>query len=98
MIAGLTQFQPRQSTSTQRGFTMAWLAVGQVYGYALANYHSIRSIWNHDAPHLDAGEARQIRFYLELYALTLISIGAPAVGGFVVVGQMLKEAGSCGLQ
>lgn len=98
VIAGLTRFRPRQSTLIQRGFTVAWLAVGQVYGYALANVHLIRNIVNHNAPHLYAGEVRQILFFLKLHALVLISIGAPAIGGFVVVGQMLKEAGSCELE
>lgn len=98
VIAVLTRFQARQSTSIQRGFTVAWLVVGQVYGYTLANFNLIRNILNHNPPHLDAGEVKQGLFFLKLHALVLISIGAPAVGGFVVVGQMLKEAGSCELE
>jgi hypothetical protein len=97
VIAGMTQFEPRHSTSTQRGFTMAWLVVGQVYGYALANFHLILNRFHRASPHLDAKEFRQIRFYLGLYALAFILVGVPTVGGFVVVSQMLKEVGSCSL-
>lgn len=42
----LTGFEGRDSTDTQRGFTMAWLAIGQMYGWTLYSLPEQNGLFN----------------------------------------------------
>ena len=87
LIATLTQFQAKESTSLQRGFIMAWLAIGQLYGFG------IRISIDYMLPIADL--PNQLISVSE--GILLILASAPAIGGLVMVAQMLKEDGSCDL-
>ncbi|KAI6777576.1 uncharacterized protein J7T54_005868 [Emericellopsis cladophorae] len=81
IFGGLSGFRSGNSTHTQRGFMMSWQVVGAVYWIQaeLAKYYIDDESW------------------LVLWAalVQVICLGAPAVGGMVMVGQMLREYGVC---
>lgn len=83
ILAGFTGFAPGASTAMQRGFTMAWLVTGQIFGgwftfMSLLEFHTTTKDY-----------IMTILFYI------LVPI-IPAIGGLVVVGQMLVVNGDCG--
>ena len=81
----LSHFRPGESTHAQRIWTMTCLAIGIVY---VSSITSMNSIITAQAPSQGAGVwvlALMVAFFL----------GAPAIGGFVVVGQMLMSYGHC---
>jgi len=90
------------STPLERGFVVSWLVIGQVlgafFGWAghddstegnlLASFFLAQDSSSH-AMNLGDRVAVTIVIVLMLAALT------PAIGGFVVVGMMIKQFGSC---
>jgi hypothetical protein len=80
VIAVLTRFKPQSSTALQRGFMMAWLVVGQVSGIICYGFMEDKSKWQERG---------------RLFAIFVVLFGAPAIGGFVMVGLMMKEFGYC---
>jgi hypothetical protein len=79
IIAALTGFSPQHSTASQRAWTMSWLVTGQV---------SVAFV-----PLTDwVGSWIIITRQVIVFALFLL---IPAIGGFVTVGMMIKEFGSC---
>jgi hypothetical protein len=84
-ISILSGFRKGDSTSAQRGWLMSWLVFNQIssfFGFSFAISDG-NDIAN---PELAAG----------LVALYLLW-STPAIGGFVVVGRMLLEFGTCSL-
>ena len=82
IIGGLTHFDPGQSTLAQRVWTMMWLTFGVVVGTSYRHEpFPTGSHYNDNAFHR--------------YISSMVLYYAPAVGGFVVVGQMLQAYGSC---
>lgn len=82
IIGGLTQFKSADSTKAQRGWTMAWLVVGQVYGLWIS--FSIRNQLAYVV------EPKSVWLGCNIFVLL---IGAAAIGGLVVVGQMMTAYG-----
>jgi len=84
IIAGLTKFNPGKSTVSQRGWIVSWLVLGQcigvIIGLRLQDNHGYG--WN-------SWEIATIAIMMVIF------YGAPAVGGFVTVGMMINEFGSC---
>ena len=99
IIGGLTRFEHGQSTHAQRVWTMTWLAVGSYVG----------ALDTGDALVFDTSKRRGFdrerspfsRFFVRLpfwrfFVLFVVAAAAaPAIGGFVVVGQMLSDFGVC---
>jgi hypothetical protein len=83
VIALLTGFRPGSSTKAQRVWTMGWLSLGCVWGALFP-----RRIVDNSGSGLNQ---RSFEFGFS------ICFCAFAVGGFVVVGQMLEAYGSCTL-
>jgi hypothetical protein len=81
VIALLTGFRPGSSTKAQRVWTMGWLSLGCVWG-ALFPRRIVDNGYSHQR--------------LEEFGFSIFFC-AFAVGGFVVVGQMLEAYGSCTL-
>jgi len=77
------------STPVERGFVMSWLVVGQVFGALVGLF--------------GYGDSTEGNLFLRAYtiwdylgpALLVVLVITPAVGGFVVVGLMIKQFGSC---
>jgi len=81
------------STPLERGFVMSWLVIGQVFGafFGLVGHNNSThgNIFRGFTMALRGRVADNIVIVLMLAALT------PAIGGFVVVGMMIKQFGSC---
>ena len=84
IVGGLSHFHAGNSTVAQRGWTMSWLGsdifAGFILGAALVPADK------------EGTQEHNILVGIITYALIFC---APALGGFVVVGQMVKEYGSC---
>ena len=78
-IAALTNFNPRQSSASERLWTMSWLIVGQIAG--IFGAFALRGV------HTCAG-----RLILFLPGLVFV---LPAIGGLITVATMFKEFGQC---
>jgi hypothetical protein len=89
-IVGLkSRFHKGRSTHAQRIWTMTWLAVGIAIGSFAAFYSAILEYRDRYLKGLS--DMDKLLFTL----LMVVVFAAPAVGGFVVVGQMLKSYGDC---
>jgi len=84
VIASLTHFRPRGSTTRQRTFMMGWLVVGQVIGVV-------------DLIESTGGGKKRWWDLLENSIKVVIVIAgfAFAVGGFIEAGKMLRNFGFC---
>ncbi|KAJ7268396.1 hypothetical protein C8J57DRAFT_1509581 [Mycena rebaudengoi] len=101
-------FHRGTSATAQRGWTMAWLICGLVIGVLCAVLHRPldmedsrgrvpNSRAERDGSSKDPNEFEevvQIGPYWQILIL-LITYCAPAIGGFVVVGQMYGQYGKC---
>ena len=95
IIGGLTRFERGQSTHAQRVWTMTWLAVG--------GYVGALDLW--DALIFDKWDERVVvwvkqvifepRAFPPWHSFLVFLLAAPAIGGFVVVGQVLRDFGVC---
>jgi hypothetical protein len=78
------------STPLQRGFVMLWLVGGQVFGA------SIGLIGHKRGTTYSLNEFRKTPTSVLVFSRLLqLAYYFPAVGGFVVVGLMMKQFGSC---
>ena len=84
VIASLSQFRPRGSTTKQRTFMMGWLVVGQIIGVV-------------DLIESTGGGKKWWWDLLENSIKVVIVIAgfAFAVGGFIEAGKMLRNFGFC---
>jgi hypothetical protein len=81
-IFALSNFTGQQSTLAQRAWTVTWLVNGCVSGIVLNSISSIVS-------------KKRDESLISLLRIGIVSYCAPAIGGFVVVSQMLKAYGIC---
>ncbi|KAF2468299.1 uncharacterized protein BDR25DRAFT_357593 [Lindgomyces ingoldianus] len=81
IVGGLSGFKEGQSTHSQRVWTMTWLVFGIFMGVSCAKY--LRP----------TGESTPLQFLFIFFAV--LTYGVSAVGGFVVVGQMITQYGTC---
>jgi hypothetical protein len=81
IIGGLSRFQSGASTRAQRVWTMTWFSFGILIGYLQFLTRESADEW------------RALCLTPEVFWILLVS--APAIGGFVVVGQMLTAFGDC---
>ena len=90
VIGGLTHFKAGHSTRAQRVWTMMWLVFGIFYGpsFELWSSQPVFEYWVRERGPM--GSSADLFVDVGL-------LGVSAIGGFVVVGQMLKAYGSCRL-
>lgn len=88
IVGGLSGFQQGNSSQVERGFTMSWLVLGIVYG--------IQSGATDFASLTGQGE-RTWAWGAFYYTYLVCTVGAPAIGGMVVVGMMIRSFGICTL-
>ena len=86
VIGGLTHFHAGHATKAQKVWTMGWLAFGTGIGAAIPIGLSVSDTGT-------SNDHRNDRFISKLSMIAAYS--AFAIGGLVVVGQMLVEYGSC---
>ena len=96
VIGGITRFHPGHSTLAERSWIMTWLIFGMVYGVGQKTSYSI--------PHrtttlrIMSTQYKYKNLFLAFYVIAtfgFLPLAAPAIGGFVVVGQMLNAYGDC---
>lgn len=80
------------STPLQRGFVMSWLVFGQLFG---AWFGFMGHDDSTEGSPFSTWDANHINIYGGILILILLAVVTPAVGGFVVVGLMIKQFGSC---
>jgi len=83
IIGGLTMFRRGNSTAAQRGWILGWLVCGEVFGVFLGYV-----FWYGEYLLPRQWEVRD-------KVLLLMVCAVPVVGGFVVVGQMLRGFDLC---
>jgi hypothetical protein len=103
-IGVLTRFQPGTSSVLQRFFTMFWLTSGLVIGVLMPFFKLDWASFTSGVGLLIAGLTKSVGkknsketfekqpFYIFIFLLLFASA---AFGGFIVVGQMLIEYGTC---
>ena len=95
IVGAISGFQPQNSTSIERGFTMSWLVLGIFEGASVS--------WNPKsflgAPILDESFYRSYSLsrWDILMSIKMVGLAVPALGGMVVVGQMIRKFGICKL-
>lgn len=108
IIGAMSRFRAGDSTSVERGFTMAWLVVGIVYGPVVLSTTPDPGDPNEEATKSKTKKAhRSVKQYLlddsacessvpdlALIMFTLI-FSPPAIGGMVVVARMISQYGIC---
>jgi hypothetical protein len=81
VIGGLTRFHKGGSTNAQRAWAMTWLVFDTLFGYWLG--FPLIEWLNSD-------------IFQEVFAFVgLLVLVTPALGGFILVGQMIKHYGNC---
>ena len=85
----MSHFHPRSSTPNQRSWTMVWLALGVVSGFS---YILLQRSKQGDRKHQKIARKWWSPF---LTLIGYINGASPAIGGFLVVGQMLNDYGTC---
>jgi hypothetical protein len=91
IIGGLSGFRAQNSTSLQRGFTMSWLVLGIWHGPPIIRM----MLMNTDSVTDSEVESRAVRVIGPI--CVYLVYGVAAIGGMVVVGQMIRDFGVCTL-
>ncbi|KAF9029408.1 hypothetical protein BDZ89DRAFT_1038492 [Hymenopellis radicata] len=87
IIGGLSNFNEGNSTLAQRVWTMTWLACGCVYGLGFGFRMSFGS------PIINVTGNPQVAMWIDLGMRVVAAV--PAIGGMVVVSQMIMAYGDC---
>jgi hypothetical protein len=82
-VGGFSRFQAGESTHAQRVWTMSWLAFGILLGPLPSLFPTF----------LEVGTTNSFSAFIQ--KLALLAYGVPALGGFVVVSQMIWSYGNC---
>lgn len=96
VIGSLTHFQKGESTLAERVLTQLWLAMGIIIGAFLSPLcrHDPLSIYfGPDGPLGVPKHTRHPNAWSLVYVVFFYA--APAIGGYAIVGVMLKKYGSC---
>lgn len=99
IISSLTHFQKGKSTFAQRVWTMTWLVMGTFWGSTLPSIFKlikefefkVHEIVSNDEQ--DTFESKTAFWGLRMSFLLTCAVFA--IGGYVVVGQMLSSYGNC---
>ncbi|KIM89881.1 hypothetical protein PILCRDRAFT_2159 [Piloderma croceum F 1598] len=95
LIFFLTGFKKRESTAVERGFMMSWLVVSQAYGlwfsFVIVSLDPTFFI-----PFPQMSVLKTLDMFFRLVIVAPLFLASP-IGGFVMVGKMLREFGSCSL-
>jgi hypothetical protein len=90
VIGGLSGFRKAGSTQSQQIWIMTWFAVGCLLGFLI---HNPRLIVLRGGP--ETSMRQQTDEIRSSKVVWILMSSVPSVGGFVMVGQMIKEYGSC---
>lgn len=99
IYGGLSQFRKQQSTRTQQIVTMIWLAFGILLGPWVLSVDSFKTyiiqpdIYSILIMPLSIPSSRLL--ITTLMGMLLLIYGAASIAGFVIVGKMIKDWGTC---
>jgi hypothetical protein len=85
----ISNFRRNHSTHEQRVFTLCWMIFGFVIGTLAGWFTSVMEFRTKKG----IGFSKWVRFLGKM--LFAMVFAAPGIGGFIVVGQMLREYGNC---
>jgi hypothetical protein len=85
----ISMFHKRSSTPEQQVWILLWMIFGVVIGTLAGWWAAVLDFRSRS----EKGWAGPVKFWGKM--LFPIVFGAPGVGGFVMVGQMLQEYGNC---
>ena len=88
IIGVISRFDPGASTTAQRAWTMTWLVCDIIIGPV---YSFLRPIFRDGIEDTEYDSCSTLTVTLG----TALVFAAPAIGGLVVVGQMLVAYGNC---
>ncbi|KAF8876251.1 hypothetical protein BD779DRAFT_1677858 [Infundibulicybe gibba] len=97
IVGGLSGFHPGQSTKAQRVCTMMWLVFGVIVGPGVVGadkFLDSRAKYK-GSPDDSNSNSTSRNGAARVVIATALLYGVLAIGGFVVVGKMLFEYGSC---
>jgi hypothetical protein len=92
IVGLLSGFRPAGSTTSQRGWMMTWYVVGA------ASSFWVRLMLHHSGI-LNTDEDGKFSIFEAVFAwmIVVVPLWAPAIGGMVMVGLMLRDYGVCTL-
>ncbi|KAK4210517.1 hypothetical protein QBC37DRAFT_292336 [Rhypophila decipiens] len=97
IIGGISRFSPGASEYYQRVWIMTWFVFGIVAGPLAASF--LGAIANREWQGIFRNEARRdpsfVAMEMLIYMIWLVAYATPAIGGLLVVGQMIREYGVC---
>ncbi|KAF2670382.1 hypothetical protein BT63DRAFT_424327 [Microthyrium microscopicum] len=94
-------FKNRQSTRAQRGWTMSWFVTGVVLAPLSDHFEAMVMDWIRDTVQSAWDNPRNTNTLREAFVtlsgilVAIACMAAPAIGGLIVVGQMLRQDGNC---
>lgn len=91
IIGGLSRFHKGSSTLAEQVWTMMWLGFGILFAFGIVQEELEEGILNHRPSRAPS----QIWNSFSEDIFSYILVGVPAIGGFVVVGQMINSYGTC---
>jgi hypothetical protein len=94
IIAALSHFERATSTHAQRIWTMTWLCFGCFLGPIYSMYYGEEPFLSTTLPELKRDKKLKI-IIDSIKAMAVLVFAAPAIGGLVVVGQMIWAYGNC---
>jgi len=99
IVAVISKFQPGvESTWLQRGFVTAWFIVGALFGFVAPIWWEwmdfLEAIGAAKADERDGFWSRMVGVWFT-GSFLLIAFFVPAIGGLVMVGQMIVKYGAC---
>lgn len=90
IIGGLSHFHPGSSTLAERIWIMTWLSLGLIFVVSPVDVEEGREVLNQGSS-VQAPSWKSILSDIAFF----IACSVPAIGGFVVVGQMIRSYGIC---
>lgn len=94
IVGALSRFKNGGSSKYQRVWTMVWLSFGSVGGTALGQILNLPAGAEGDMFTVASGGSTRYSVYTATVGMLAV-YSATAIGGYVVVGQMIREYGTC---
>ena len=95
VVGLLSHFEKGESTRAQHGWIMSWLVCGMIWGSSALACSRVHIYLHRRIDWLNTCDISRAIIVTLVILVPLRLLVAPAVGGFVVVGQMISHSGTC---
>ena len=96
IVGVLSGFHANESTTAQRAWIMSWLITGHLQGFIVLSFLQaggpLHTRWR---AYLETRDGGAVVKQTVFWGIIIVGLFVPAIGGFVVVGQELKQHGVC---